>query len=75
MDEAFAAGAFFVLKRALVKAQKRVFFELYAFGAEFAVGFMVASAVDVYHVRDGFLFPFHPFVLGIGGLRLHVNQA
>ena len=74
VDEAFAAGAFFVLKGAFVKAHKRVFLELPAFGAEFAVGAVVSFAVDFHHVVYGFLFTFHSFVFWVGRLRLHVSQ-
>lgn len=72
MDEAFAAGAFLILERALVKPQKSVLLELFAFGAEFAAGSMVVSAIDVYHVGDGFLFPFHSLMFRVWRLRLHV---
>ena len=71
VDETFAAGAFFVLKRAFVKTHKSVLFELLAFGAEFAVGSMMVSAVYFNHVPYGFLFPFHSFVFWVGRLRLH----
>jgi len=74
VDEAFAAGAFFVLKGAFVEAQESVFFEFLAFGADFAVGAVVVFAVDFRHVGDGFLFAFHSFVLWVGRLRLHAGQ-
>ena len=74
VDEAFAAGAFFVLKRAFVKAHERVLFELPAFRAEYAVGFMVVSAVYFDHVTYRFLFAFHSFMLGVGSLRLHATS-
>jgi len=75
VDEAFATGAFFVLKRAFVKAHERVLFELIAFRADFAVGSMVVSAVYFDHVTYRFLFAFHSFMLGIGRLRLHPTSA
>jgi hypothetical protein len=45
MDEAFAASAFFVLKGAFVKPQKRVFFKFAAFLAYFTVCSMVIFTV------------------------------
>ncbi len=74
MDYAFAAGAFFLLKWAFVKAHERVFFKLGAFFAEFALGAVVVFAVNVHHVAYGFLFPFHAFMLWVWRLRLQANQ-
>jgi len=75
VDEAFAAGALLVLKRAFVQPHEGVFLEFFAFWAEFAVGSMVPFAVDVNHVGDGFLFPFHSFVFWVWRLRLHFKSA
>ncbi len=75
VNKAFAASAFFVLKRALVKAQKRIFFELRAFRAEFAVCSMMASAKYFDHIAYGFLFPFHSLVFRVRGLRLQINRS
>ena len=72
MDNAFAAGAFFVLERAFVKPHKSVLLKFAAFGAKFAVGAVVVSAVDFHHVSDSFLFPFHSFMFWVWRLRLHV---
>lgn len=55
VDEAFAAGAFLLLKRTLVQTHTRILHELGAFCAEFAVGSVVSFAVDVHHGFDGFL--------------------
>ena len=74
VDEAFAARALLVLEGALVKPRESVLLELPAFRAEFSVGAMVVSAVDVYHVAYGFLFTFHSLVFWIRRLRLHRNQ-
>ncbi len=74
VNQAFAAGAFLVLKRALVKPHESVLLELLAFLAEFAVGSVVVFAVDVHHVAYGFLFTFHSFVFWVRRLRLHSNQ-
>ena len=71
VDDAFAAGAFLILKRAFVQPQKSVLLKFPAFGAQFAVGAMVAFAVDACHVGDGFLFPFHSFVFWVWRLRQH----
>ena len=74
MDDAFAACAFFVLKRTFVKAHEGIFFELDAFRAQFtAVGVVVTFAVDFYHISYGFLFTLHTFVFWIGWLWLHVK--
>ena len=75
MDDAFAAGAFFVLKGTFVKAHEGVFLELSAFGAYFAFGAVVVFAVDFNHVSDGFLFPFHSFMFRVRWLRLHVISS
>jgi hypothetical protein len=75
VDDAFAAGALFLLEGAFVESQKGVCFEFSAFGAEFTVGAVVAFAVDFDHVADGFLFAFHAFVFGVWGLHLHFNQT
>jgi hypothetical protein len=74
VDEAFAACAFFVLKGAFVKPQECIFLELSALGTYFALGAVVVSAVNFYHVPDGFLFAFHSFMFWVRWLRLHVNQ-
>jgi hypothetical protein len=72
--DAFAAGAFFLLKGAFVKAHERIFLKLGAFGAEFTVGFVVAFAVNFCHVPYGFLFAFHSFMFWIEWLWLHVKS-
>ena len=74
VNYAFATCAFFVLKWTFVKAQKSVFFELFAIGAEFSVGFVVIFAVNVDHVAYGFLFSLHSFVFWVRRLRLHFNS-
>jgi hypothetical protein len=75
VDEAFAAGTFFVLEDAFVQTKKSVFAEFLAFGADFAFfGAVVVVAVDVYHVAYGFLFPDHSFVGWVRRLRLHTGQ-
>jgi hypothetical protein len=70
----FATCAFFVLKWTFVKAQKSVFFELFAFGAELFAGFVVIFAVNVNHVAFCFLFTLHSFVFWVRRLRLHFNS-
>lgn len=52
-----------------------VVFEFLAFAAEFAVGVVVAFAVDVNHVGDCLSFAFHAFMFRVGGLRPHNNQS
>ena len=74
VDYTFAACAFFVLKRALIKPQKSVLFELFALGAEFAVCSVVIFAVDVDHVAYGFLFSLHSFMFWIRRLRQHFKS-
>lgn len=74
VNYAFATCAFFVLKWTFVKAQESVFFELFAFGAEFFAGFVVTFAVDVDHVAYGFLFTLHSFVFWVRRLRLHFKS-
>ena len=73
VDDAFAAGTFFLLKRAFVKAHEGVFLELSALLAYLTVCAVVVFAVDFYHVSYGLLFTFHSFVFWVGWLRLHVN--
>jgi hypothetical protein len=63
VDEAFAAGALFLLEGAFVQPYNRVLLELGAFRAQFAVGAVVGFAVYVYHGFDGFLFAFYAWVL------------
>ena len=75
VDEAFAAGAFFLLKRTFVKPQKSIFFEFFAFLAYFAVGSMVFSAVEVNHIPYGILFTSYPFVLRLRRLRFNTNPS
>ena len=75
MDYTFAACAFLILKRTFIKTHERVFPEFFAFGTYFAMGFVVVSAIDFNHVTYSFLFPFHPFVFGIEGLRLHAKSG
>jgi len=60
VDEAFSAGALFLLERTLVEAQFGVSEEFGAFLAEFTVCSMFFLAVALNHLFDGFLFPFHP---------------
>lgn len=74
MDDAFAACAFFLLKRAFVKAHECIFLKLGTFRAQFAVGFVVTFAVYLYHITYGFFLPFHSFVFWVRWLRLQVNQ-
>lgn len=74
MDDAFAACGFFLLEGAFVEAQKSVFLELLAFWAEFAVGFVVVSAVYFYHVADGFFLSFHSLVFRVGRLGFHFDR-
>ena len=75
MNDAFAAGTFFLLKRAFVKAHEGVFLELSAFLAYLTVCAVVVFAVDFYHVSYGLLFTFHSFVFWVGYLRLHVISS
>ena len=75
MDYAFAAGAFFVLKGTFVKTHEGVFLELSAFEAYFAFRAVVVLAVDLNHISDGFLFPFHSFMFWVRWLRLHVISS
>ncbi len=35
---------------------------------------MMVFAIDFYHVAYGLFLSFHPFMVGIGWLRLHVDQ-
>jgi len=74
MNQAFAAGAFFVLERAFVKPHECIFFELSAFGAYFAVGSVMIFAVDFNHIADRFLFSLHPFMLRVWRLNLHLTS-
>jgi len=74
VDEAFSACAFLLLKRTLIEAHEGVFFELAAFWAQFVVGSMMVFAVDFYHVSYGLFFSFHPFMVRVGWLGLHVDQ-
>ncbi len=75
MDDAFAAGGFFLLKRTLVESQKSVITEFTALSAEFSVlCAMVVSAVDFNHVADGFLFSSHAFMVWVWWLRLHIHH-
>ena len=75
VDETFAARAFFVLKWALIKPQKSIFFELRAFGAEHTIGSMVVFAVNINHVAYGFLFTLHSFVIWVRRLPLHFKSS
>ncbi len=68
MDEAFAAGTFFLLKRTLVQTHESVFSELQAFSAKLILGSMMVSAVDFYHEFYGLFLSFHSFVFRIGRL-------
>jgi len=72
VNNAFAAGAFLVLKWTFVKAHKCVFLELSAFLAYFAMGAVVVFAVDFNHVSNGFLFAFHSFMFRVWWLWLHI---
>jgi hypothetical protein len=75
MNDAFTAGAFFVLKGAFVKAHEGVFLELSAFGAYFAFRAVMVFTVDLNHISDGFLFAFHSFMFWVRWLRLHVISS
>ncbi len=76
VDEAFSAGALLLLKRAFVQTHMSVCQKFGAFGAEFAVGFMVGFAVNVDHVFDGFLFATYSrvFLFGLFN-QCHVNLS
>lgn len=71
MDDAFATGTFFLLKRTFVKAHEGVFLELPALLAYLTVCAVVVFAVYFYHVPYGLFFPFHSFVFWVGWLWLH----
>ena len=75
MDNAFAACSLFLLEGALCETKMCVFFEFLAFTAEFAVGAVVAFAVNINHVGDGVTFSFHTFMFRVRRLRLHTNKV
>ena len=75
VDDAFAAGAFFVLKRAFVEPHKCVGLEFGAFCAKLAVSSVVSFAVNFRHVTYCFLFSFHSFMFRVRWLRLHDNHS
>ena len=75
VDEAFAACAFFLLKRTFVKPQKCILFKFLAFLAYFAVGSVVVFAVEFNHVLYGFFLASYSFMLWLRCLRFHVNSA
>ena len=74
MYDAFSACALFLLKRTFVKAHKGIFLELGAFGAKFAMGSVMAFAVDLDHEAYCFLLAFHSFVFRVRWLRLHAES-
>ena len=73
--DAFAACAFLVLKWTFVKTHECIFFEFFAFRAEFAMSVVVSFAIDFYHVAYGFFLSFHSFMFWIRWLRLHVKSS
>jgi len=74
VNNTFSARAFLVLERTFIKTEKSVFLELFALGAEFTMSFMMVFAVNVNHVSDGFLLPYHPLMRWVRWLWLHFKS-
>jgi hypothetical protein len=66
---------FFLFEGALIEPHESVGLELGAFGVELAVGVVFGFAVEVDHGFDSFLFPFHPWMLGLGLLNRHCEGS